>query len=280
MTHLEEVRAFWESNPLWTGESAFEPGSIPFFEEHRWSIWRTALPAHLICDSCPPPRPNGQDMRVLDLGCGIGFWVSEFAMRGLGNLFAADLTEQALAITTRRLEAYGLKAELSRQNAEAMTFPERTFDHVNCQGVIHHTPDTEATVAEIARVLKPGGTASISVYYRNPILRLWPYLRRIGWPLAKLGAGLRGRGREGIFLEGNVDEIVRLYDGAENPIGKSYTREQFVAMLGRHFEVQETYLHFFSARAMPFRIPAGLHRWLDRRLGFMIYATVRKPCAV
>ena len=219
-------------------------------------------------------------MRVLDLGCGIGFWVSEFAMRGLGNLFAADLTEQALAITARRLEAYGLRAELSRQNAEAMTFPERTFDHVNCQGVIHHTPDTEATVAEIARVLKPGGTASISVYYRNPILRLWPYLRWIGWPLAKLGAGLRGRGREGIFLEGNVDEIVRLYDGAENPIGKSYTRDQFVAMLGRHFEVQETYLHFFPARALPFRIPAGLHRWLDRRLGFMIYATVRKPCAV
>ena len=280
MTHLEEVRAFWESNPLWTGESAFEPGSIPFFEEHRSVYLADCFAGAFDLRFLPPPRPNGQDMRVLDLGCGIGFWVSEFAMRGLGNLFAADLTEQALAITARRLEAYGLKAELSRQNAEAMTFPERTFDHVNCQGVIHHTPDTEATVAEIARVLKPGGTASISVYYRNPILRLWPYLRWIGWPLAKLGAGLRGRGREGIFLEGNVDEIVRLYDGAENPIGKSYTRDQFVAMLGRHFEVQETYLHFFPARALPFRIPAGLHRMLDRRLGFMIYATVRKPCAV
>lgn len=140
--------------------------------------------------------------------------------------------------------------------------------------------DTEAAVAEIARVLKPGGTASVSVYYRNPILRLWPYLRWIGWPLAEFGAGLKGRGREGIFLEGNVDEIVRLYDGADNPIGKSYTRDQFVAMLGRHFEVRETYLHFFPARALPFRIPAKLHRWLDRHLGFMIYATVRKPCAV
>ena len=280
MTHLEEVRAFWESNPLWTGESSFEPGSIPFFEEHRLVYLADCFAGAFDLRFLPPPRPNGQDMRVLDLGCGIGFWVSEFAMRGLGNLFAADLTEQALAITARRLEAYGLRAELSRQNAEAMTFPERTFDHVNCQGVIHHTPDTEATVAEIARVLKPGGTASISVYYRNPILRLWPYLRWIGWPLAKLGAGLRGRGREGIFLEGNVDEIVRLYDGAENPIGKSYTRDQFVAMLGRHFDVQETYLHFFPARALPFRIPAGLHRMLDRRLGFMIYATVRKPCAV
>ena len=215
---------------------------------------------------------------MLDLGCGIGFWVSEFAMCGLKNLVAADLTEQARAITAKRLEAYGLKAELSRQNAEAMTFEADAFDHVNCQGLIHHTSDTEATVAENARVLKPGGTASISVYYRNPILRLWPALRWLGWPLAKLGGGLKGRGREGIFLESDVDEIMRLYDGAGNPIGKSYTRDQFVAMLGRHFEVQETYLHFFPARALPFRIPAGLHRWPERKLGFMIYATVRKPC--
>lgn len=40
----------------------------------------------------PPPRPNGQEMRILDLGCGIGFWVSEFAMLGFNNLHASDLT--------------------------------------------------------------------------------------------------------------------------------------------------------------------------------------------
>lgn len=35
MTSLDEVRSFWEDNPLWMGESSFAPGSIPFFEEHR-----------------------------------------------------------------------------------------------------------------------------------------------------------------------------------------------------------------------------------------------------
>ena len=168
---------------------------------------------------------------------------------------------------------------LSQQNAESMTFPDASFDHVNCQGVIHHTPNTEATVAEIARVLKPGGTASISVYYRNPMLKLWPYLRWMGWPLTKLGGGLNGRGREKIFLEGDVDEIVRLYDGAENPIGKSYSRQQFLQMLKKHFVVHETYQHFFPARALPFKLPLALHHWLDRHLGFMIYATLKKPCA-
>lgn len=278
MTSLDEVRSFWEKNPLWTGESTEVPGSISFYEEHRKIYIDDCFGGAFDLRFLPVARPKGQGMRILDLGCGIGFWVGEFAMRGLHHLHAADLTEQALALTLKRLEAYGLTAELSQQNAEKLKFADGAFDHVNCQGVIHHTPDTAAAVAEIARVLKPGGSASISVYYRNPILKLWPYLRWLGWPLAKLGGGLKGRGREKIFLERDVDEIVRLYDGSANPLGKSYTRSQFLGMLEKHFVVKETYLHFFPARALPFRLPAVLHRWLDRQLGFMIYATLQKPC--
>lgn len=183
-----------------------------------------------------------------------------------------------MELTAKRLDSFGLKAELSLQNAEKLTFMDEMFDHVNCQGVIHHTPETASAIAEVARILKLGGTASKSVYYRNPLLKLWPYLRWIGWLMAKLGGGLRGRGREKIFLQGNVDEIVRLYDGFDNPLGKSYMRTQFCDMLKNHFVVVETYLHFFPARALPFRVPSGLHRWLDKRLGFMIYATLHKRC--
>ena len=279
MISLDDVRSFWEANPLWTGESSHLPGSVEFFEEHRRIYIADCFGGAFDLRFLPSPRALGQSMRILDLGCGIGFWVCELAMRGLNNLEAADLTEHALALTKKRLDVYGVKAQLSQQNAESMTFPDAVFDHVNCQGVIHHTPNTEATIAEIARVLKPGGTASVSVYYRNPILRLWPFLRWLGWPLVKLGAGLKGRGREKIFLESDVDEIVRLYDGAGNPLGKSYTRKQFTEMLERHFVVRETFLHFFPARSLPFKLPAFFHRWLDKHLGFMIYATLQKPCA-
>lgn len=149
-------------------------------------------------------------------------------MRGIVASHAADLTEHAVQLTRRRLGCCGLEASLTLQNAESMTFPDAHFDHVNCQGVIHHTLDTEATIAEIVRVIKPGGTASISVYYRNLFLRLWPFIRWVGIPLAKLGGGLKGRGRENIFLESNPDEIVRLYDGLENPIGKSYSKNSLL----------------------------------------------------
>lgn len=276
MTDLDSVHDFWQNNPLWTGESAFEAGSQPFFDEHRKVYIADCFSGNFDLRFLPPPRNAGQKIKILDLGCGIGFWVTEFGLRGLSNLHGADLTQNAIDITAKRLEAYGVTAALSRQNAEQLTFDDSSFDHVNCQGVIHHTPDTDRTISEMARVLKPDGTASISVYYRNAILQSWPYLRWLGWPLGKLGGGLKGRGRESIFLEKDVDQIVRLYDGSDNPIGKSYTRQQFIDMLKPHFIVEETYLHFFPARTLPFKIPSFLHRWLDRNLGFMIYASVRK----
>ncbi len=274
---LADVKSFWESNPLWTGESAFVPGSKEFFEEHRRVYMAECFGGSWDPRFFPPSHLGDPEaLRVLDLGCGIGFWVSEFARRGYRNVFGADLTSRALELTRMRLDAYGLEASLQQENAEDLSFEDGCFDHVNCQGVIHHTPSTETAVAEIARVLRPGGTASISVYYRNVALRSWPVLKWIVSPLVWAGAGLKGRGREKMLRESDVDEIVRLYDGAENPIGKSYTRSSFERLLAPHFEVNELYLHFFPARALPFSIPASLHRQLDRRLGFMIYASVTR----
>lgn len=270
------MRAFWEKHPLWTGESRFLPGTIEFFEEHRKVYINDCLAGSFDLRFLPPPRKSGQDSRILDLGCGVGFWVTELGMRGWGQLEAADLTSNALKITASRLEAYGVRAILSQQNAESLTYGEASFDHVNCQGVIHHTPDTKQAVAEIARILKPGGTASVSVYYRNWILGLWPLLRWLGWILTRLGGGMKGRGRERIFMEKDVSQIVRLYDGQENPLGKCYSRDEFLDLLQPHFHVEEVYFHFFPARALPFGLPGWLHRWLDAHCGFMMYASLQK----
>lgn len=122
MTGLDDVQVFWENNPLRTGESSFPPSSVAFFEEHRSVYIADCFAGRFDIRFLPPPRSAGQLMRVLDLGCGIGFWVSEFAVRGISHLDAADLTEQALRLTSKRLDAYGLKANLSQQNAEKNDF--------------------------------------------------------------------------------------------------------------------------------------------------------------
>ena len=163
--------------------------------------------------------PNKEHLEhVLDLGCGPGFWTIELTKHGVKRVHAADLTEKVLLLAKERCQIYNCKeTEFSIQNAESMTFANNTFDHVNCQGVIHHTPNTEAAVGEIARVLKHRGTASLSVYFKNYLLRNWKYLAWVGQILSGMGVQLKGRERENIFLESEVDEIVRLYDGKENP---------------------------------------------------------------
>ncbi len=276
MPNLNDVKKFWNNNPLWSGESDFEPGSLEFFEEHRSVVIEDCFAGSLDERCLPTTSKKDQQYRILDLGCGIGFWVTEFAMLGYKNLYAVDLTEEAIKLTKKRLEIYNYKANLSVQNAENLDFENETFDHVNCQGVIHHTPYTHKCISEISRILKSNGTANISVYYRNPILRFWKILRYLHWPLSLFGGGLKGRGRDSIFKEKNVDEIVRLYDGKDNPIGKSYTKSNFVKILEPHFLIKETYLHFFPARALPFKMPVFIHKWLDRTFGFMIYASVKK----
>ncbi len=271
--NIEEVRQFWENNPLWAGESNYEPGTKEFFEEHR----------RIYIDDCYGGVLNewsfpdeAKSSKILDLGCGPGFWVVEFGLRGYQHISAVDLTYNALTLARQRCELYHIKANFGQQNAEQLAFDDATFAHVNCIGVIHHTPHTEACLREIARILDKGGTANISVYYRNIFLQAWPVLKWPGKLLAKMGAGMKGRGRENIYAVDDVDEIVRLYDGQDNPIGKSYTREQFIQMLTPYFHIQDTYLYFFPARSLPFRLPKKIHRLLNKYVGFMICANVKK----
>lgn len=272
MPSLKDVEQFWESHPLFVGESQYELGTQKFFDEHD----------KICIDECQGgefdirtlPTIQNKD-NVLDLGCGIGFWTVQFLKRGC-RVVAADLTHHALEATKQRSKFYGFKPQVSKQNAENMTFKNESFRHVNCQGVIHHTPNTNACVAEIHRVLEEGGTASISVYYKNIFLRIWPLLSKLGKLMHRLGFKLQGRGRSAIYTESNVNEIVRLYDGNENPIGKAYTKKEFISMLSPYFIVEETYLHFFPARSLPFRLSKKIKKLLDKHAGFMIYATLIK----
>ncbi|UCD57613.1 MAG: class I SAM-dependent methyltransferase [Candidatus Hydrogenedentota bacterium] len=270
---VDDVKKFWDSNPLWSGESQHEAGTKEFFEEHRRVKIDDVFAGELDERLFPKCSPSG---RLLDLGCGPGFWLVEAASRDHKNIAAADLTENGLLLARRRCDLYGVKAFFSQQNAEELGFRDSTFSHVNCDGVIHHTPDTDACIREMARVLEDEGTAVISVYYRNIVLRAWPVLGWAGRLLSKMGAKLSGRGREKIFEVKDAEEMVRLYDGKDNPIGKCYTQKDFVKMLSPYFHVEETFLHYFPARSLPFGIPKALHKLLDRYLGFMIYAVMRK----
>ncbi len=270
---LEDVRDFWDKAPLWTGESDFPPGTMAFFEEHRATVIRDCYGG--VMDEGIFPD-IAKDARILDLGCGIGFWLVEFCDRGYTNMYGADLSSNSLKIARQRCQSYGLEVDLSEQNAEATSFQSAWFDHVNCQGVVHHTPDPSKAISEISRILKPGGTASISVYFKNIIIRHWAMFRGFSKLLSHVGAGLKGRGRENIYASDDVNDIVRRYDGADNPIGVAFDESEFETLIGADFDIESVYYHFFPARSLPVKIPVAMHRTLDKQIPFMIYANIRK----
>jgi SAM-dependent methyltransferase len=266
---LSDVQAFWDTHPLFVGESTHEAGSKRFFDEHKDLYHKDVFAGKLNNWAFPP---LADDLKILDVGCGIGFWLVEFWERGYRNIYGIDISPRSIELARKRCTLYGATAHISVGNAEQMQFADASFDHVNCFGVIHHTPHPQDAVREIYRVLKPGGTAGIAVYYRNALLRNWATFHKLMRPLS---LGLRGRGRESISQTANADELVRLYDGQDNPIGHAYTRAQVRALLSP-FTVQREYLHFFPARALRLAPSGTIHRIADVLMPFMIGVFVKK----
>ncbi len=268
---VDEVRRFWDANPLFAGESSFEVGSRDFFEEHkRFTVKEFSgeiAPVFL--------KDVHAGSATLDVGCGIGFWVHEFCNRG-AKVTACDLTARAVTVTKGRSSLYGLKVDISQANAEQLPFADSSFDHINCQGVIHHTPDTAACIREFHRVLRPGGTACFSVYYRALPLRshsMFRLVTKLAGPLIRM----RGRGRESMMSSSSPEELVRMYDGAENPLGKSYTRAEIEQYIGKQFSVLEVALFSLPRRVLPFGMPDSVHRILASIFGLMIVFRCNKP---
>ena len=103
MTCIEKVRDFWEKSPLWTGESKHQSGSLNFFKEHK-SIYYEDCFAGSFDPRFLPFNHASKSLKILDLGCGIGFWTTEFASRGFTHVHAADLTQKALDLTDKLKE--------------------------------------------------------------------------------------------------------------------------------------------------------------------------------
>jgi SAM-dependent methyltransferase len=117
---------------------------------------------------------SSKGRRVLEIGVGLGADHQRFAEAG-ALLSGIDLTERAVAHARRRLELFELTSALSQADAENLPFADASFDIVYSWGVIHHSPNTPAAVAEIHRVLKPGGAAKIMIYHRASLVgyMLW-----------------------------------------------------------------------------------------------------------
>jgi len=103
--------------------------------------------------------------RVLDFGCGPGFFTREFAKRvgENGQVYSVDLQEEMLTILRGKLEPEGLLPRVTthRCKPDSINLPANlngTFDAAFTIFVVHEVPDPEKLFREIAGLLRPGGT--------------------------------------------------------------------------------------------------------------------------
>ncbi|MEQ8282875.1 MAG: methyltransferase domain-containing protein [Parvibaculum sp.] len=113
--------------------------------------------------------------RALDLGCGAGRHVHAMYYHSQCHVVGLDLGFEDVRNTRNGfgscpdMDPDTKRAfSLTVGNALSLPFPDASFDKVICSEVLEHIPDYEQAVAEIDRILKPGGTLAVSVP------RYWP----------------------------------------------------------------------------------------------------------
>jgi SAM-dependent methyltransferase len=124
-------------------------------------------------------------VRALDVGCGTGVVTLALARRHF-DVVGVDHSPEMLAIAARKLKEEGLSARcrLERADVRSLRFDDAEFACVTCQGLLHHLEELEPCLAEMARVLAPGGFFYISEPCRDEtvlkrlLLAGWRWLAR------------------------------------------------------------------------------------------------------
>lgn len=176
---VKAIRAYWQERPLGTQyvtDPDLEPGTPEFFEHIR--PWMNPYKFPELMPRIEAEAALLRDRHLLEIGCGMGFDSAEFLERGV-RVTATDLTPAAVEFARSHFDARGLEPEDVRvENVMNLGFADGSFDAVWANGVIHHTGDCPRAISEIRRVLKPGGRAIISNFYRKPSWML--LLSRVG----------------------------------------------------------------------------------------------------
>lgn len=126
------------------------------------------LRGHEAWDEALAAIAEARPQRVLDAGCGDGLFTRAIAAR---TVIGVD----ASTAMVERARSRGVDTREAR--IEALPFPDGEFDVVVCNWVLYHLPDVEAGVAELARVLRPGGRF-VGIYNRDRHMEeLWSRVR-------------------------------------------------------------------------------------------------------
>jgi demethylmenaquinone methyltransferase / 2-methoxy-6-polyprenyl-1,4-benzoquinol methylase len=130
----------------------------------------------------------GSDGTVLDVATGTAAVAIELVRRTGCSVVGLDQSPQMLATGRERVAAAGLteRIQLVEGSAERLSFPDAAFDALTFTYLLRYVEDPAATLAELARVVRPGGTiAALEFGLPRGVWRpLWEIYVRVGLPVA------------------------------------------------------------------------------------------------
>lgn len=157
-----------------------------------WARWHTKITAQQVNMRAALIQHARleQGMRVLDLACGTGDPALEIARRvgPDGRVTATDLSAGMLDVCRRNASAAGLpNMDFAVADAEDLQFPAASFDRVTSRLGVMYFVDVRRALAEITRVLVPGGVLALQVwglpeespYFANAV---GPFVQRLAPP--------------------------------------------------------------------------------------------------
>lgn len=220
-----------------------------FGQDPRWR--------HALVDAV---RADADDV-VLDVATGTGLVAVELARRYGCRVVGLDRSAEMLAEAARR---NGLITGLVNARAERLPFADATFDHLTFTYLLRYVDDPAATVAELARVLKPGGRLAaleFGVPSAPLALALWRLYTRVLMPLG--GRLFSRRWRDvNAFLGPSIERFYRAHPQREV---ERYWREAGLAEVrSRHMSLGGGIVMSATRRPAP--------AMSDSRLGSAFYA--------
>ena len=155
------ARWWLEDNPFYTLRRSVNPVRVGYARKHLAALaGRTAL----------------------EVGCGGGLLTEEIAKMGF-DTFGIDPAEASLRTAKAHAEACGLGIRYDHGAGESLPYSDGSFDVVFCCDVLEHVKDPGAVIAEIARVLRPGGSFIFDTFNRTFMskvvaIKLWQDWKR------------------------------------------------------------------------------------------------------
>jgi demethylmenaquinone methyltransferase / 2-methoxy-6-polyprenyl-1,4-benzoquinol methylase len=177
--------------------------------------WRQAMVDRLI-DSPSAGGTGTADRIVLDVAAGTAGVSLQIAARTGARVIGLDLTEQMLRQGAQNIAAAGAggRVRLVNARAEQLPLPDASVDALTFTYLLRYVSDPQATLAELARVVRPGGTVA-SLEFNVPPSPFWRFWWRAytasALPLGGLITGGRQWYEVGRFLGPSITSHYRRY---------------------------------------------------------------------